>query len=234
MTRLSINLDHCCKFCLQSEVPRLAPVTRLVPSASEDGGAILMVPVCQAHASDWWEDEEVDFGGKALERDIPEGKTPFEMLLAIVRSSDHIPDTPDFLVLEVTPEFRKLVFKLVDVVSQNRLNTVSQTHYPAKWLKGDLSSWDTGSGEVSYDCPELNVSENEFWFTAIAKHSDDVFESERFRISLLAELVISAGDSQQSEWKPGLHTMKGDAPLLKALGNHLLTTTMSIGGNCVS
>ncbi|HBO5516172.1 TPA: hypothetical protein L4559_005099 [Pseudomonas aeruginosa] len=233
MTSISTNLDYCCKFCLRTLPISFAPATKLVPVADEEGGPIFMVPACQSHADDCGADGEEPLGSSELARNLALGKPPREVLLAPIRGSVDIPDSPDFLALEIKPEVRALVFKLVGVAAQHRLNAVTQTYYQANWLKGDLVWWISGAEEASYDCPEINVSENEFWFTAIASHSDEVFSTDRIPVSALADLEISIGRGQV-EWKPGVISMKGGEDLIKALGSHLMEPTMSLGAMGVS
>ncbi|EKF7417526.1 TPA: hypothetical protein MXR76_002052 [Pseudomonas aeruginosa] len=233
MTSISINLDYCCKFCLRSAPISFAPAAKLVPLADEEGGPIFMVPVCQSHADDCGTDGEEPLGNSELARNLAQAKPPREVLLAPIRGSVDIPDSPDFLALEIKPEVRTLVFKLVEVAAQHRLNAVTQTYYQASWLKGDLVGWSSGAEEASYDCPEINVSENEFWFTAIASHTDDVFRTDRIPVSALADLEISIGKSL-IEFKPSAIQMKGGENLIKALGSHLMEPTTSLGAMGVS
>lgn len=233
MTSISINLDYCCKYCLRSDPVQFAPATKLVPYEKEEGGPIFMVPVCLFHADNGDTDEEVPVGVREFARDVVQGKPPREVILATTRGTADIPDSPDFLALELTPEFRKLVFGLAEVAAQHRLNAVTRTCYQPSWLKGGILGWSSGAEEASYEYPEIHVSEREFWFTANARHSDDVFRTDRIPVSVLAELEISIGKGQ-IDLKPGVITMKGGESLIKALGSHLLESTMSLGDTVVS
>lgn len=220
MQNISINLNHCCKYCLQEDEARFVRPTKIVPSAINDSSSVILVPVCPSHAADWWDD--IDGEGIALERSIPEGPIPNEFLLAAVQAPEFIPEAPSVLLVELTQEFRQLVFKLSSVATDNRLNAVSQTFYRAKWQLGGLDTWAPEAEEGSYESPELHVSDCEFWFTASARHSDDAFESPRFPISSIAMLSVDVGGTRQTDGQSGRVTLQGGDEMLKALGRFLL------------
>lgn len=107
---------------------------------------------------------------------------PYELSVRSEGDSVGVPTLARFHILEVDAE---KIIHLSQVVQENGLYKVEKFDYRTSWLHGDAS--DEELVEVSSDLDLLNVSANDFWFTAAMKHTDVEVTTERKPISELRE-----------------------------------------------
>lgn len=88
-----------------------------------------------------------------------------------VRTDDFFADDiPEEVTFEIDKDTTDYIHRLAKIVSLNGLYKVTLFDYRVEW----------GTGT---DCDQLNVSADEFWFSAYLKHTSIELFTERYKIT---------------------------------------------------
>lgn len=101
-----------------------------------------------------------------------------------VHSDSDYNELPSKARFVITKKDVQEIIRLSELVSANGLYKVEKLDCRTSWLEGDDPD---AFLEARSDLDALNVSENDFWFSAHLKHADVEVTSERQRISELKE-----------------------------------------------
>ncbi len=99
-------------------------------------------------------------------------------------------ETPDLAEFAITKKVAQEIIRLSRIVTYNKLHTIDLFDYTPNWLKIELFvENDTGVEPLeekrvpaSTEGSTLNISADQFWFSAYIKHTDIKFRTDRFSI----------------------------------------------------
>lgn len=105
-----------------------------------------------------------------------------------VRTDDEWAVPPQTAIFTIDEETAKAIINFSQLVKDNGLHKVEKFEYLATYFNEDPEYADDkdADNEVRTDCDCLNVSSDEFWFSAYAKHTSIGYVTDHQSISELA------------------------------------------------
>lgn len=103
-----------------------------------------------------------------------------------VRTDSDYDETPAVATFDIGEHTAKEIIRLSGLVKENKLYKVEKFDYRADFLMEDAEEGTDDAVGVSTDADRLNVSENEFWFSALIKHTNVEIVTARLSIAELA------------------------------------------------